>query len=108
MEEADNYPQQFSSEPISKIRDIEEKQRLLKERVVILGENLIETKESLHQKIIEIKKELEIMRKNMERLISFLEMASDEFPKFARKDDLEILKKQAKMFQPLNSARKKK
>ena len=38
----------------------------------------------------------------MERLISFLETASSEFSKFAKKEDLEILSKQAKMFQPLN------
>jgi hypothetical protein len=35
----------------------------------------------------------------MERVRVFLEMASKEFSKFARKQDVEILKKQAKMFQ---------
>ena len=54
-----------------------------------------------------IKKELEIIKKNMERLISFLETASSEFSKFASKEDLEILTKQAKMFQPLEFVRKK-
>ena len=36
----------------------------------------------------------------MERMINFLETASSEFSKFAKKEDLEILSKQAKMFQP--------
>ena len=36
----------------------------------------------------------------MQRLISFLETASSEFQNFARKEDLDILVKQAKMFQP--------
>jgi len=38
---------------------------------------------------------------------SFLETASAEFSQFARKEDLEILSKQAKMFQPLEFVRKK-
>ena len=33
---------------------------------------------------------------------TFLETISNELSKFAKKEDLEILSKQAKMFQPLN------
>ncbi len=83
-----------------KIRDIEEKQRILKDRILLLGQNLIEMREKNKESIIEIKKDLEIMKQNMQRLISFLETASSEFQNFARKEDLEILTKQAKMFQP--------
>ena len=57
--------------------------------------------------MLEVKKELELLKRNMERLISFLETASSEFSKFAKKDDLEILAKQAKMFQPLELMSKK-
>ena len=90
-----------------RFRDIEEKNKMLKDRLLLIGENLIEAREKTNQDIIEIKKELEIMKKNMERLISFLETASGEFSKFARKEDLEILTRQAKMFQPLEFIRKK-
>ncbi|KHO51541.1 MAG: hypothetical protein QT05_C0038G0014, partial [archaeon GW2011_AR13] len=48
-----------------------------------------------------IKKDLQIMKQNMNRLMNFIETASSEFSKFAKKEDLEILSKQAKMFQPL-------
>ena len=41
------------------------------------------------------------MKQNMNRLMNFIETASSEFSKFAKKEDLEILSKQAKMFQPL-------
>ena len=90
-----------------RFRDLEEKNKILRERVLLIGQNLIETKEKNTTDLIEIKKELEIIKKNMERLISFLETASSEFSKFARKEDLEILQKQAKMFQPLEFVRKK-
>ena len=93
-----NYPQYYP--PNTSTRDLEEKQRILKDRILLIGQNLIETKEELHDKLIEIKKDIEILKQNMERLTSFLELASSEFSKFARKEDVEILAKQAKMFQP--------
>ncbi|MFH1801729.1 MAG: hypothetical protein ABH804_02780 [archaeon] len=99
-----NYPEQYSN---IKLRDLEEKQRILKDRMILIGKNLIETKEKTEQTILEIKREIEILKTNMERLISFLEITSKEFSKFARKEDLEILAKQAKMFQPLKILKEK-
>jgi len=90
-----------------KLRDLEEKQRIQKDRLLLIGQNLIEIKEKNTQEILKLKKDFEMLKKNMERMISFLETASVEFSKFARKDDLEILAKQAKMFQPLEFIRKK-
>jgi hypothetical protein len=39
--------------------------------------------------------------------MNILKTASAEFSKFAKKEDLEILSKQAKMFQPLELVTKK-
>ena len=101
-----NYPG-YNSGVNVRIRDLEEKQRILKDRVLLIGQNLIDIKEKNKEDILEIKKNLEIIKQNMERLVSFLETASAEFSKFARKEDLEILSKQARMFQPLEFARRK-
>ena len=84
----------------TKIKDLEEKQRILKDRTLLIGQNLIETKEETEEKIIEIKKELEVMKQKMQRLISFMETISSEFSKFARKDDVEILAKQLRILKP--------
>jgi len=100
-----NYSQIFG-DVTTKVRDLEEKQKILKDRLLLIGENLIEVKEETNKKILDIKKDLEIIKRNMERLILFLETASGEFSKFARKEDLDILIKQAKMFQPLEFVRK--
>jgi len=107
VEEQTNYPGQSFGETNAKIKDLEEKQRILKDRLLLIGQNLIEIKEETNQKILEIKKNIDIIKQGMERTISFLETASSEFSKFARKEDLEILSKQAKMFQPLKLVRKK-
>jgi len=100
MPEEYNYPQQNFNDSTAKIHDLEEKQRILKDRLLLIGRNLIETKEETNEKILEMKKEIQILKQNTERLINFIENASSEFSKFARKEDLQILAKQAKMFQP--------
>lgn len=100
------YPQAYDSSG-SKLRDIEDKQRIIKDRLLLIGQNLIETKEETTQNIDEIKKELEILKQSIQKIMSFLENISDEFSKFARKEDLEILAKQAKMFQPMEFVTKK-
>ncbi len=97
----ENYEGQYFLEFNTRLKDLEEKQRIIKDRVLIIGTNLIETREDFHKTLVELKKEMEIMKKDLERLKSFIETVSDEFSKLARKEDLEILIKQAKMFQPL-------
>ena len=85
----------------SGVRDLEERHRILKDKVRLVGENLIDLREKNNEQILEIKKEIESMKDVLNRVLSFMESASDQFSKYARKEDLEILSKQAKMFQPL-------
>lgn len=96
-----NYQEKFSDDIVLKVRDLEEKQRILKDRVLLIGQNLIDTKEKTSEDILEIKKDLEKIKDSVEKIRRFIESISTEFPKFARKDDMDILIKQAKMFQPL-------
>lgn len=102
MTEQPDYAGQEFSWMNTKIRTLEEKQRILKDRLLLIGQNLIELKEKNHEDMIQIKKTLESMNQTIDRLKSFIETFSGEISKFARKEDLEILSKQAKMFQPLD------
>ncbi len=101
-----DYPS-YGTDVNVRIRDLEERQRILKDRLLLIGQNLIEIREKNKEAILEIKKDLEIIKQNMGRLVSFLETASSEFSKFARKEDLDILAKQARMFQPLEKLKKR-
>jgi len=100
MEEEMNYAGQAFGETNLKLRNLEENQRIIKDRLLLIGQNLLETKEKTNQDILNIKKDIEKIKQEMERMINFLETASSEFSKFAKKEDLEILSKQVKMFQP--------
>jgi predicted nucleic acid-binding Zn-ribbon protein len=105
MVEQYDYAEQYYSNIPTKMRDLEEKQRILKDRLLLIGENLVELKEKTSNEMLEIKKDIEEIKNVVERLKAFLETASSEFSKFARKEDVEILAKQAKMFQPLEFVR---
>jgi len=97
--EQPNY-QGYGQDMNFRLRDLEEKQRILKNQILLIGRNLIEIREKNIREILEIKKDTELIKSNMERLASFLETTSEEFQKFARKDDVDILAKQMRMFQP--------
>jgi len=86
--------QEFSN---TGIKDIEEKQRILKDRMLLIGKNLIELREENQKEFIEIKKDIEIIKQNMKRLVKFLEIASGEMTLFAKKEDIEILEKKMEM-----------
>lgn len=101
MAEEGDYSNQYMNDSTMKVRDLEEKQRIMKDRVLLIGENLVEMREETQEKILEMKKDLEDLKQKVTRITSFIETISGEFSKFAKKEDLEILAKQAKMFQPL-------
>ncbi len=103
MEEGENTADYYQG---SNIRDLEERQRILKDRLLLIGQNLIEFKENNEEELLELKKNVEILKESIEKMRSFLESISGEISKFAKKEDIEILKKQAKMFQPMEFVKK--
>ena len=105
MEEWMNYSMQNFDETSLLIRNLEEKQRVLRDRLLLIGENLVEIKEETNEKMLEIKKDIQYLKQTLERALSFLESFSSEISNFARKEEVELLKKQARMFQPLEVVR---
>ena len=104
MNEEENYPGE--DDPGLNLVDMEERQKIIKDRLILIGQNLVDFKEKKDEEILEIKKDIAILKTSMERIKDFLETISSKFQEFAKKDDLEILRKQAKMFQPLEFATK--
>jgi uncharacterized protein YwgA len=98
-----NYQGAYSIDPTLKLRDLEEKQRILKNQILLIGKNMIDIKDKSMKDIIEIKKDVDTMKNSIERLASSIDSISEEMSKFARKDDFEILAKQMRMFQPFGS-----
>ena len=97
------YGDEYFAEVNLKLRDLEEKQRILKDRLLLIGENLVELREKTTKDNLEIKKNIAMMQEQLKKMLSFLETASSEMTKFAKKEDLDILYKQARMFQGFES-----
>jgi hypothetical protein len=104
MDEYDNYD--YAGAALGdfsiKIRDLEERQRILKDRLLLIGENLIDTKENFREELLQMKKDIETLKQSMQRLTDFIEIFSSQTSKFAKKEDLQVLSKQVKMFSTLN------
>lgn len=100
-EEVQNYGQAYGdSFSTLQLSDLEEKHNILKDRILLIGKNLVEVKDKTNEKILEIKKDLEVMKHEIERIKSFIDSVSSQLGRLAKKEDLEILAKQLRMFRP--------
>lgn len=89
----------------TRLRDLEERNRMIRERVLLLGQNLISSREEIEQEITKLKKDSEITRKEIEKMKSLLEGILSEMDGFARKNEMILLERMMKDFQPLEFAR---
>jgi len=88
------------SEFNTKLRDIEERQRLIKDRVLLIGENLVDFKEDTVKEVAELRVRTDKLEKELERIKELISSIIEESKNYARKSELEILYRQFKMFQP--------
>ena len=89
----------------TRLNEIEEKQRLIKDRVLLIGENLISTKEELDKETSEFRNQIKQIDFELKSLKQLVERITNELGNFARKSELEILDRQIKMFKPLKPVR---
>ncbi len=88
-----------------KIRDIEERQRLLRDRILLIGKNLLESKEEVGGDLGKIKRDLNNLKLDIDKIKETLATISEELGSKASRSELIILEKQLKMFSPLELAR---
>ena len=94
MEEVSTYTAQSSPDPQMRLMDLEEKQRLVRERVLLLGKNFIDDKDKTLEALQEIKKTLILLKEEVLRVKEFSQRVAEQLDKTARKDELLILQKQ--------------
>jgi hypothetical protein len=88
-----------------KFRDIEEKQNILKDRVLLIGENLVSVKEDIDQELTQLKLRILELEEEVKKIKLNLQSILESADNFARKNEVDILKRQFQMFQPLEFAR---
>ena len=58
-----------------RLKDVEEKQNILKDRLLLIGQNLIDTKEETSDRLIELKKDVEVLKEEVEKIMPLMEKA---------------------------------
>lgn len=96
-------PQEYQAEEYytdvsSRLKDIEEKQRILRDRVLLIGKNMVEERDSMLQEIQEIKKLLSKTREENIKIQDFLKKVADQLSDSARKEELMMLQRQIDLF----------
>ncbi len=95
------------SEFNTRLRDSDERNKLIRERVLLLGKNLITSKQEIEDELKEIKKENQEIKKELKLLIHFSKNVSSEISKFVKRDEIALVERMLKDFQPLEFMRKK-
>lgn len=104
QDQSQGYDDYFASINV-KLRDIEEKQNIIKERIILIGENLINEKQESDKNILELKNKIKDLESNNNKLRLAIQRIIENQGNLARKNEVKILEKQFKMFQPLELAR---
>jgi hypothetical protein len=95
----------FVSDISIKLQDLEEKQNIIKDRVLLIGENLVSQKDETENEISQLKAQISSLSEELRRLKLIIERILEETDNFARKNEFQILQRQFEIFQPMNIAR---
>lgn len=88
------YGDRFFSDVNTRLRDLEEKQRLLKDKMLLVTEGLIREREKNFSDIQDLKKTVGSLKMDNERLKEILSRIGEIVDTTARKEDLLILQRQ--------------
>lgn len=89
----------------TRLNEVEEKQRLIRDRILLVGENLVSTKEEYEKEMSELKKQVTQINSELKTIKQLNKRIIGELENFSRKTEVEILERQFQIFQPLEVAR---
>ena len=82
----------------TRLNEVEEKQRLLKDRILLIGENLVSTKKEVKDEEIDVKNQIADIELEIKSLKQLTNRVINELGSLARKSEVHILERQMKMF----------
>jgi methionine synthase II (cobalamin-independent) len=89
----------------TRLNDMEERQRLIKERVLMISRTLLKQGEKLNREMSILKDDMKLIIDNIDKMRDAIQHIIHESSEFARKEELHVLEKYMKMWEPLNYAR---
>lgn len=103
----DNQIKFLLSDFNTRLRDLDERNKLIRERVLLLGKNLISSRTDVDEEIKEIKNDNQEIKETLERIRKTTNSLLSEFNKFVKREEMAIVERMLKDFQPLEFMRKK-
>ena len=90
--------EQYFIDVNTRLKDIEERQRLLKDRLLLIGKNVIEDRESMFTEIQELKKTMLKVKEENLKIQDFFKKIADQLSESARKEEVLMLQRQLDLF----------
>src|SRR3989338_7234799 len=91
----------------TRLREIDERNRLIRERVLLLGKNLISSKQETEEDIRFLREENRQIKKDIERIKKIASSLLNEFDRFVKRDEVVLIERMLKDFQPIEFMRRK-
>jgi hypothetical protein len=91
----------------TRLRDIDEKNKLVRERVLLLGKNLIDSRDEVEEALNNLKKENIKIKKELENLKTISKNLLEENNRYVKQEEIILIERMLKDFQPLEFMRKK-
>lgn len=88
----------FFFEINTRLRDMEEKQRLLKDRMLLISESFVKERDKNFTEIQDMKKDVEILKEEVARLKEIVVNIAEGVNNSARKEELAMLQRQFNLF----------
>ncbi len=90
--------EQYFVDVNTRLKDIEERQRLLKDRLLLVGKNLIEDRDSMFSELQDMKKMNIKMKEDSLKIQEFLKKVADQLAETARKEEVLMIQRQLDLF----------
>lgn len=90
--------ERFFSDTNTRIKDLEEKNRLLRDKMLLISDSYVKEREKNFKDIQELKRTVEILKLENSRMKEMLSRVGEIVDKSARKEDLAILQRQFDLF----------
>ena len=86
--------QQSSLDTNVRLRDLEEKNRLIRDRVLLLGQSVVEERDKSFKEVQEMKGIVIKLKEDVNRLKELMQRMDEQIAQTARKEELMILQRQ--------------
>ena len=90
----------------TRLRDVDERNRIIRERVLLLGKNLISSRQDLEDDIKELKRENQEITRDLEKIKKIASSLLSESNKFVKREEMVLVERMLKDFQPLEYLRR--